>query len=147
MNIKQINPTALYDGTPFGLSQATIDTDSGLVFVSGQVDWDINCVLINDNIEAQTESVLNNLATVLEEANSSIDNILQLRIYVRGELGDNMESIIPIISKYLGTSRPALTGIGVASLATSETLIEIEAVAKIDASMNPCNESMPPTKS
>lgn len=136
MNIKQINPTALYDGTPFGLSQATIDTDSGLVFVSGQVDWDINCVLINDNIEAQTESVLNNLATVLEEANSSIDNILQLRIYVRGELGDNMESIIPIISKYLGTSRPALTGIGVASLATSETLIEIEAVAKIDASMN-----------
>jgi enamine deaminase RidA (YjgF/YER057c/UK114 family) len=42
-----------------------------------------------------------------------------------------MEDIVPIIASTLGTSRPALTGIGVASLASPETLIEIEAVAKI----------------
>ena len=37
---KLVNPDRLYDGTPFGLSQAVVDSESSLVFVSGQVDWD-----------------------------------------------------------------------------------------------------------
>ena len=37
---KLVNPEQLYDGTPFGMSQAVLDTESSLVFVSGQVDWD-----------------------------------------------------------------------------------------------------------
>lgn len=37
-----------------------------------------------------------------------------------------------MITKYLGESRPALTGLGVASLASPATSIEIEAIAKID---------------
>jgi 2-iminobutanoate/2-iminopropanoate deaminase len=39
MSKKLINPKALYDSTPNGLSQAVIETESGLVFISGQVDW------------------------------------------------------------------------------------------------------------
>src|SRR5690606_28519336 len=39
MSIERINPPALYGGAPHGLSHATIDHASGLVFVSGQVDW------------------------------------------------------------------------------------------------------------
>jgi hypothetical protein len=35
-----VNPEQLYDGSPFGMSQAVLDTESSLVFVSGQVDWD-----------------------------------------------------------------------------------------------------------
>lgn len=131
MNIKKINPAALYDGAAFGMSQAAIDTDSGLVFISGQVDWDNSYQVKNKDMEAQTEGAIKNLLTVLETANSSIDNILQLRVYIRGELADHMEKIMPVLLKYLGTSRPALTGIGVASLATTDTLIEIEAVAKL----------------
>ena len=64
-------------------------------------------------------------------AGSSAGNVLQLRVYVRGELGDYMEILAPMMSKYFGASRPALTGIGVASLASPETLIEIEALARV----------------
>ena len=131
MNIQHINPAGLYDGAPVGMSQATIETGSGLVFVSGQVDWDTNHQVKNDDIEAQAEGAAKNLLTVLEAANSSVANLLQLRVYVRGEFGEHMEKIVPVIVKYLGKSRPALTGIGVASLATPDTLIEIEAVAKV----------------
>jgi 2-iminobutanoate/2-iminopropanoate deaminase len=131
MGIEHINPAGLYDGAPVGMSQATIETDSGLVFVSGQVDWNIHHQVENNTIEAQTEGAAKNLLTVLEAANSSVDNLLQLRVYVRGELGEHMDKIVPIIAKHLGKSRPALTGIGVASLATPDTLIEIEAVAKV----------------
>jgi enamine deaminase RidA (YjgF/YER057c/UK114 family) len=131
MSIKRINPPSLYDGTATGMSQATIDTDTGLIFISGQVDWDTDFQTNNHDMKTQTANAAKHLITVLEAANSSVENILQLRVYVRGEVADHMEDIVPIIASTLGTSRPALTGIGVASLASPETLIEIEAVAKI----------------
>lgn len=131
MTIKNINPAALYDGSSFGMSHAKVDTDSGLVFVSGQVDWSPNYELKNSSIEEQAKGAAKNLLLVLEAAKSSVDNIMQLRVYVRGEVSEHIEKIMPIISEYLGISRPALTGIGVASLATPDTLIEIEAVAKV----------------
>lgn len=131
MAIIRINPTSLYDGTATGMSQATIDTDTGLIFISGQVDWDTNFQTNKHDMATQTINAAKHLITVLEEANSSVENILQLRVYVRGEVADHMETIVPLIASTLGISRPALTGIGVASLATRETLIEIEAVAKV----------------
>ncbi|MBU2022374.1 MAG: RidA family protein [Gammaproteobacteria bacterium] len=131
MSIKRINPASLYDGTATGMSQATVDTDTGLVFISGQVDWDTDFQTNNHDMKTQTANAAKHLITVLEAANSSVESILQLRVYVRGEVADHMEDIVPIIASTLGTSRPALTGIGVASLASPETLIEIEAVAKI----------------
>ena len=131
MSIKRINPPSLYDGTATGMSQATIDTDTGLIFISGQVDWDTDFQTNNHNIRTQTANAAKHVITVLEASNSSVENILQLRVYVRGEVADHMEAIVPIIASTLGTSRPALTGIGVASLASPETLIEIEAVAKV----------------
>jgi 2-iminobutanoate/2-iminopropanoate deaminase len=41
-----------------------------------------------------------------------------------------MESLVPILTKFLGSSRTAVTGIGVASLASKATLVEVEAVAR-----------------
>lgn len=131
MHIQQINPAALYDGAPFGMSQATVDPVSGCVFVSGQVDWDDACRVRHGSMAAQAEGALRNLLAVLDAAGSSAANVLQLRIYVRGELGDHMEALLPVVSKYFGATRPALTGLGVASLASPDTLVEIEAVARI----------------
>jgi len=42
-----------------------------------------------------------------------------------------MEAVAPIISEFLGTSRPAVTGIGVASLVSKKLLVEVEAVARV----------------
>ena len=59
MNMKCINPAALYNGAPVGMSQARVDTKSGLVFVSGQVDWD-------------TESRVRHAGVAAHRLNSSI---------------------------------------------------------------------------
>lgn len=131
MSTQLVNPASLYDGSPVGMSQAKIDMDTQLVFVSGQVDWDAGSQVKNGSIEGQTEGALRNLITALEAAKSSIDDVLQLRVYVRGELADHMDTIVPIVAKHLQVARPALTGIGVASLASRDTLVEIEAVAKV----------------
>lgn len=131
MIIKRVNPTSIYDGESSGMSQATIDTDTGFIFISGQVDWENSSTLNKGNLSEQTKMAVSHLITVLKETNSSVEHILQLRVYVRGEVEGQLETIIPIISKTLGVTRPALTGVGVASLVSPDTLIEIEAIAKV----------------
>ena len=128
---KLVNPDRLYDGSPFGMSQAVIDTDSSLVFVSGQVDWNHEYRVSHDTVSGQFESALDKLRIALTAAGATIESLLHLRLYIRGELEDHMESLAPILATFLGSSRPAVTGIGVASLASKATLVEVEAIAKV----------------
>ncbi len=131
MRKQLINPPELYDGKPHGMSKAVIDTATATVYISGQVDWDMNHQVSCHTVEGQLSKALTNLTTVLDASGSSIENLLSLRIYIRGELGEFIGDIAPILVQYLGESRPALTGIGVASLASPETLVEIEATAAL----------------
>ena len=131
MSTKLVNPASLYDGAPVGMSQAKVDVESRFVFVSGQVDWDRDSRVRHPTLEGQTEGAIEHLATVLNEAGSSLEDVLQLRVYVRGELADGMSQLVPVLARRFGAVRPALTGIGVASLASRDTLIEIEALAKL----------------
>lgn len=132
MSKKPINPKELYDGSAFGMSQAVIETETGILYISGQVDWNQHYKTTTEkSVEGQTRRALNNLKIVLENAGSSIGQLLHVRVYVRGELGEYMNTIAPIFSEFVGESRPAVTGIGVASLASPETLVEIEAVASV----------------
>jgi 2-iminobutanoate/2-iminopropanoate deaminase len=131
MSSTLVNPAGLYDGAAVGMSQATVDRESGFVFVSGQVDWDRDSHIRHATLEAQAEGAIEHLVTVLNEAGSSLQDVLQLRAYVRGELADGMAQLAPVFARHFGAVRPALTGIGVASLASRDTLIEIEALARV----------------
>jgi 2-iminobutanoate/2-iminopropanoate deaminase len=130
MNTKLINPANLYDGAPIGMSQAKVDLASGLIFVSGQVDWDRDSRVRHASLEDQAEGAIEHLVTVLNEAGASLKDVLQLRVYVRGELSDGMAQVVPVFARHFSAARPALTGVGVASLSSRDTLIEIEAVAR-----------------
>jgi 2-iminobutanoate/2-iminopropanoate deaminase len=131
MSKKLINPEELYDGAASGMSQATVETELGLVFVSGQVDWNHQYETTENSVEGQTRKALANLKIALTAAGSSVEQLLQVRVYVRGELAEHMETAMPILADFLGESRPALTGIGVASLASPSILVEIEAIASV----------------
>jgi len=130
MQIKLINPKALYDGAPVGLSQAVVDLGSGLVFVSGQVDWDLEHRVSSDSVSGQLAAALEKLKIALHESGAGVETLLQMRLFIRGELEDHMASIVPVLKGFLGDSRPALTGVGVASLASKATLVEVEAIAR-----------------
>ncbi|WP_313083000.1 RidA family protein [Pulveribacter sp.] len=130
MDMQLINPAPLYDGAPAGMSQAVADPASGLVFISGQVDWDRESRVRHASLGDQAEGAIQNLLLALAAAGSSAAQVLQLRVYVRGELADAMADVIPVITRHFAAVRPALTGVGVASLASRDTLIEIEAVAR-----------------
>jgi 2-iminobutanoate/2-iminopropanoate deaminase len=129
--IRQINPKALYDGAPVGLSQAVVDLKTGLVFVSGQVDWNLEHRVSSDSVAGQFASALEKLKIALQESGANVDTLLQLRVFVRGELEEHLEAIVPILTSFLGTARPAISAVGVASLASKATLVEVEAVARV----------------
>ncbi len=126
-----INPKELYDGSAFGMSQAVADPTTNLVFVSGQVDWNHAYQITQNTVSGQLERALQNLSIALNAAGASVETLLHVRLYVRGELEEHMDALVPVFVKFLGNSRPAVTGIGVASLASKATLVEVEAVAKI----------------
>lgn len=130
MATQRINPPSVYDGAPIGMSQACVDAASGLVFVSGQVDWDRDSRVRHATLAGQAEGAIEHLRNVLEAAGSSLADVLQLRVYVRGELADAMAQVVPVLAGHFEAVRPALTGVGLASLASRDTLIEIEAVAR-----------------
>ncbi|ACY13995.1 RidA family protein [Haliangium ochraceum] len=128
--IQRINPPELYDGEAFGISQASLDPRAGLVFLSGQVAWDQHGRVQGEGYAEQTRIALDKLRIALEASGSSFQEVLQLRVFVRGELEEHMGELVPILAEAFAGIRPALTGVGVASLATRDTLVEIEAVAR-----------------
>ncbi|MEH2422145.1 MAG: Rid family hydrolase [Nostoc sp.] len=90
MRKQLINPPELYDVRPHGMSKAVIDTASATVYISGQVDWDMNHQVLCHTVEGQLKNVLTNLSIVLDAAGSSVENLFSLRVYVRGELREFM---------------------------------------------------------
>ena len=130
MAIRTVNPREIYDGSHYGMSQATIDPVTGLVFVSGQVAWDVSSKVQGETHGEQTKVALEKLSLVLAAAGCSAADVLSVRVYVRGELAEYLSEVGPPLAAYFGATRPALTGIGVASLATPDTLVEIEVVAR-----------------
>lgn len=59
MRKQLVNPPQRYDGKPPGLSHAVTDTASGVVYISGQVDWDMNYQVSSHTVEGQLKNVLN----------------------------------------------------------------------------------------
>lgn len=133
MTIQEINPSGVYDGAAFGISQAVVDERVGHVFISGQVAWDVHGRVTGRTHGEQTTLALGNLQTVLGAAGCGVSDILSLRVYMRGEMADHMQECLAALAAFLGARRPALTGVGVASLATPDTLVEIEATARVPA--------------
>lgn len=128
--IQRISPPALFDDAQFGMSHGSVDP-SGLIFLSGQVGWDENAKMVGPTHLEQARQALDNLRLALDAAGSDMNHLLHVRVYLRGELADHLAELAPLFAERWGAARPGLTGIGVASLATPDALIEIEAIARV----------------
>ena len=100
-----------------------------LVFVSGQLAVDPESgSLVEGGIEEQTERVLANLRAILEEAGSSLQNLVKTTIYL-ADLGD-FAAMNDVYGRHVAGEPPARATIEVSAL-PSGALIEIEAIAHL----------------
>ena len=109
-----------------GYSRAIVDGE--WVFVSGTTGYDYKNDSISEDIIEQTEQCINNIQSALKEANSSLEEIVRIRVYISdnkyflGEVGQ-------ILGKYFGKIKPANTTV-VTGFINDQIKIEIEATAK-----------------
>jgi reactive intermediate/imine deaminase len=116
---------------PFGYAHA-IQVDRTL-FISGQVPLDMALKSVGQgDIAAQTEQVYANMQKVLEDAGGSMRSIVMLKIYCT-DLEAFDRHTRPVRKKYFGDYYPATTAVEVRRLYRPEYLIEIEAIAVLDA--------------
>jgi 2-iminobutanoate/2-iminopropanoate deaminase len=116
---------APFQGAPY--SQAI--KANGFVFVSGQLalrpgEKD----LMGEEIGAQTEQVLANLRAILEEAGSSLDQLVKTTVFLQNL--DDFAGMNEVYAKHVGSPPPARSTVEVAKL-PSGALVEIEAIALV----------------
>ncbi len=102
--------------------------DSEIIFVTGQIAMDKNGnAVAPDDIEKQTEFVFESIQNILTEANSSLDDVVKVVIYVT-RMSD-FSKISPIRNKYLANSKPVSTLIEINKTVKEGCDIEIDVIA------------------
>jgi enamine deaminase RidA (YjgF/YER057c/UK114 family) len=107
-----------------GYSRAVVAGD--WVFVSGTTGFDYATMTIAEDVVAQAEQCLKNIASALAQAGAAMDDVVRVT-YVLPDGGD-FEACWPVLRKYFGNVRPAAMMIS-AGLADPRMKIEIEVTA------------------
>ena len=101
------------------------------VFLRGQVGQDLDTsesVGIGDPA-AQAEQAMSNIARLLEEAGSSLEEVCKIVIYLTDTR--YREPVYRVVGRWLKGVHPVSTGLVVTALARPEWLVEIDATAVI----------------
>jgi 2-iminobutanoate/2-iminopropanoate deaminase len=100
-----------------------------LIFVSGQIPIDpATSQVVGDDVAAQTERVLKNLAAILEAAGASLGHVLKTTVYLR-DLND-FGKMNEVYARFFSEQPPARATVQVARL-PRDVSVEIEAVAAL----------------
>ncbi|PSR34477.1 MAG: enamine deaminase RidA [Sulfobacillus benefaciens] len=118
--------------TPLGVfSQATkIEANGTLVFVSGLTSRDPDGKVVGvGDVKKQTETILENMQTILADAGGTLDDVMKVTVYIRNM--KDFDAIHEVRRRYFKAPLPASTMVEVSMLVSPELLIEIEAFAVI----------------
>jgi 2-iminobutanoate/2-iminopropanoate deaminase len=124
---RQINPWGWQDAA--GFSQAwRVDGAHSIVFVSGQAPISADGQLVGENeFAAQVRQVFENLRTVLDEAETGVEAVVKLTVYLTDMT--RLREYTQIKGEFFGSEQPASTAVGVTALARPEMMVEVEAIA------------------
>lgn len=97
------------------------------LYLAGQVGRDIEGRLAKGDAKAQTIQALKNIKAILEEANTSMENVVKTTVYFK-----RRADIVPIREGrqlYFKNKPPASTLIQIAGFSEEDILVEIDATA------------------
>jgi 2-iminobutanoate/2-iminopropanoate deaminase len=101
----------------------------GWVFCSGQIPLDAQTMeLVQGDVAAQTEKVMENLRVVLEAAGASLDTVVKTTIFL-ADMAD-FGAVNTVYGRHFGDHRPARATVAVRELPKSVD-VEIECVARV----------------
>lgn len=112
------------------LCQAVVANN--VVYLRGQIGQDLETresVGIGD-VEAQAEKAMANIAMLLEESGSSLEEVVKVVVYLTDIR--YRETVYRVMGKWFKGVYPVSTGLVVEALARPEWVVEIDATAVID---------------
>jgi enamine deaminase RidA (YjgF/YER057c/UK114 family) len=119
-------------GSPFeakiGYSRAVVDGD--IIYVSGTTGYDYKTMKMPEDATTQARNALDTITDALEEAGSSIKDVVRVRYYIT-EMA-HYDALVAVAGEVFGDIRPAATML-VCGLTTPEMKLEIEVTARIGA--------------
>ena len=100
---------------------------NGFVFVSGQIAFDpATQQIIDGDVAAQTDRVLQNLSAILTAAGSSVAQVVKTSVFLKymADFGAMNE----VYARYFGDAPPARSTVAAAGL-PRDVLVEIDVIA------------------
>ena len=100
------------------------------IYVSGQVSFDAEGNVVGEgDVKLQTETVLEHVKTVVEEAGGGMEDIVKVTVFIT-DMG-LYDEIHEVRRRYFEEPFPASSMVEVSALIDPRLLIEIEAVAVV----------------
>jgi enamine deaminase RidA (YjgF/YER057c/UK114 family) len=127
-HLRHVNPASL--AKPSGFSHAVVATGT-TVHLAGQTALDADGVVVGDGVVEQFERALANLLTALAEAGGAPTDLVTLTVFVvdMDDYRAHAREIGRVWKRLVGTTYPAMAGIGVARLWDVEALVEVQVTA------------------
>ncbi|MEE8630876.1 MULTISPECIES: RidA family protein [Methylobacterium] len=111
----------------YGYSRAVVQ--NGFVFVAGTTGYDYAAMTLPEEAGAQAEACWRTIAGVLDEAGSSLEQVVRATYYVTDRT--DAEAVLTVCGRVLREIRPAATLVVVAGLLRPEMKVEIEVTAAL----------------
>ena len=100
---------------------------NGMVFLSGQIPLDpASQQLINGDVAAQTERVLQNITGILRAAGSSLAQVVKTAVFLKNM--NDFAAMNEVYGRHFNTDPPARSTVEVACL-PKDVLVEIDVIA------------------
>lgn len=102
---------------------------NGLLYTAGQIPLDPKSMeLVPGGIEEQTHQVMKNLAAILSEAGSSLQNVVKTTVFLQ-DMGE-FAAMNKVYAEHFGDHKPARSTVQAARL-PRDVKVEIEVIATV----------------
>jgi|HubBroStandDraft_5_1064220.scaffolds.fasta_scaffold230323_3 enamine deaminase RidA (YjgF/YER057c/UK114 family) len=121
----------LAPGVPYSYA-AVAKSRTVLVFTAGACPLDDSgaTVAVGD-VEAQAETVMENLRSALHAAGAGLDDVVKTTVYVASSDRADLVAAWRVVHRRFGSHEPPSTLLGVSALGYPDQLVEVEAVAAV----------------
>jgi 2-iminobutanoate/2-iminopropanoate deaminase len=101
---------------------------NNLFFSSGQIPLTKEGVMVDGDVKEQTHQVFSNLKAVLNEAGSSLDQVIKATVFIKDM--NEFADINEVYGEYFSDHKPARSCVEVARL-PKDAKVEIEVIALV----------------
>tara|TARA_E500000331_G_scaffold229753_1_gene219942 strand:+ start:1322 stop:1717 length:396 start_codon:yes stop_codon:yes gene_type:complete len=116
---------------PKGYSNGVSVSGTEIIFLGGQIGWNLDGKFPSSDFLGQLKQTLNNVKTVLDSANLLPENMTRMTWYLTDKKAyvNNLREVGQVYREVMGKTFPAMSVVQVLALVEDEALVEIEVTA------------------